>query len=112
MDSFPKVQVGGSSSSGGAPVEVTTHSNSPDKDFDMESADVEVPMSVKGIKRIREGDLEVDEGVAAKVPVTTSVGTKRGRSNSNSSRSTSSSSDSSCQVETRRSMAKATRSCT
>ena len=99
MDSIRKVQIGGSSSSGGAPDEVTTHSSSPDRDIEMESAEVEIPMSLKGTKRSREGDLEVDEGVAAKVPLTTSVGTKRGRSNSSSSSSTSSSSDSSTQVE-------------
>ena len=99
MDSIRKVQIGGSSSSGGAPAEVTTHSSSPDRDIEMESAEVEIPMSLKGTKRSREGDLEVDEGVAAKVPLTTSVGTKRGPSNSSSSSSTSSSSDSSTQVE-------------
>ena len=46
VESFPKVQIGGSRSSGGAPVDVTTHPSSPDKDIDMESADVEIPMSV------------------------------------------------------------------
>ena len=64
MELFPKVQIGGSTSSGGAPVDVTTHPSSPDKDNGMEGVDVEIPMSVKGIKRSREGDLEVDEGVA------------------------------------------------
>ena len=98
MESFPKVQIGGSTSCG-APVDVTTHPSSPDKDIVMEGVDVEIPMSVKGIKRNKEGDLEVDEGVATKVPLTTSVGTKRGRSSSCSSSSTSSSSDSSSQVE-------------
>ena len=79
MKSCPKVQIRGSGSSGGAPVYVTTHSSSPDKDIDMESADVEVPMPVKGgIEKSGEGDFEVDEG-AANVPLTTSVGTKRGR---------------------------------
>ena len=78
---------------------MTTHPSSPDKDIHMGGADVEIPMSVKGIKRSREGDLEVDEGVAAKLPFITSVGTKRGRSSSSSSSSTSSSSHSSSQVE-------------
>ena len=64
MESFPKVQIGGSTSSGGAPVDVTTHPSSPDKYIDVE-VDVEIRMLVKGIKRSREGDLEVDEDVAA-----------------------------------------------
>ena len=99
LESFPKVQIEGSRSSRGAPVDVTTHPSSPDKDIDMESADVEIPMPVKWSKRSGKGDLEVDEGVAAKVPLTTSVGTKRGRSSRSSSSSTSSSSHSSSQGE-------------
>ena len=91
MESFPKVQIGGSTSSGGGPVDVTTHPSSPDKDIDLKGVGVEISMSVEGIKRSREGDLEVDEGVATKVSFTTSVGTKRGRSGSSSCSSTSSS---------------------
>ena len=33
MESLPKVQIGGSTSSGGAPVDVTTHPSSPDKRY-------------------------------------------------------------------------------
>ena len=79
-------------SSGDAPADVTTQPSSPEKDIEIEGLDVEIPMSVEGIKRSREGDLEVDEGVTTKVPLTTSVGTKRGRSSSSNSSSTSSSS--------------------
>ena len=63
----------------------------------MESTDVEIPMSVKCIKRSRGGGLEVDGGVVAKVPLITSVGIMRRRSSSSST--SSSSNHSSSQVE-------------
>ena len=90
-ESFLTVHIGSSTSSGGAPVDVTTNPSSPDKDVDMEGIDIEISMSVKG--------REVDEGVTTKVLLTTSVGTKSVRSSSSCSSSTSSSSQSSSQVE-------------
>ena len=42
---IPKVQVGGSSSSGSAHVEIPAHSGSKEKDVVMDSADVEIPLA-------------------------------------------------------------------
>ena len=97
LELSPKVQVGGSNSSG-APVGTPAHSSSKETDAVMDSADVDIPLadrthataiessssskSVKGTKRTRDIDEECEDRVAAKIPATTSVGLKRGRSGS------------------------------
>ena len=103
------MQVGGSSSSGSAHVELPAHSSSKEKDVVMDSADVEIPLadgadvtvnassplskSETSTKRSRENDEECEDSVATKLPATTAVGLKkRGRSDSGSSTTSSSSS--------------------
>ena len=45
MEPIPKVQVGGSSSSGSAPAETPAHSSSKEGDAVVDSADVEIPVA-------------------------------------------------------------------
>ena len=102
IEPFPKVQVGGCTSSGCAPVGLTAHSSPQSDDVVIDSADIEIPLSssanapipppisVTGTKRCRD-DEDLEEEQVAKVLAITSVGLKRGRSDS-SSRSSSSSS--------------------
>ena len=45
LEPSPKVQVGGSSSSGSVPVETPAHSSSKEKDVVMDSADVDIPLA-------------------------------------------------------------------
>ena len=103
LEPSPKVQVGGSSSSASVPVETLAHSSSKEKDAEMVSPDVDIPLadgthataiessplskSVTGTKRTRDNDEECEGRVAAKIPATTSVGLKRGRSDISSSSS-------------------------
>ena len=91
LELSPKVQVGGSNSSG-APVGTPAHSSSKETDAVMDSADVDIPLadrthataiessssskSVKGTKRTRDIDEECEDRVAAKIPATTFVGLK------------------------------------
>ena len=105
MEPFPKVPVGGSTSSGCAPVGLTAHPSPQSDDVVMDSADIEIPLSspanapipppisVTGTKRSRD-DEDLEDEQVAKVPAITSVGLKRGRSDSSSSSSSSSSSTS------------------
>ena len=106
----PKVQVGGSRSSGSPPVDVIAHPCPQDKDVVMDSVDVQIPqsdgthaaatasrpapMSVTGTKSGKDGDEDFEDGQVAKVLATTSVGLKRGRSDISSGASSSSSSTS------------------
>ena len=103
--------MGGSSSSGSAPVDVTTHSGPPYNDVDMESAEVGIPMSVTGTKRVRDSDLEVGEGVATQVLVTPSVGTRQHTATTMVAATPVAAVTAAVLKEIRRSMAKATRSC-
>ena len=103
MQPFPTVQVGGSTSSGCAPVGLTAHPSPQSDDVVMDSADIEIPLSssanapspppisVTGTKRSRD-DEDLEDEQVPKVPANTSVGLKRGRSDSSSSSSSSSSS--------------------
>ena len=105
MEPLPKVQVGGSTSSGCAPVGLTAHPSPQSDDVVMDSADIEIPLSssanapipppisVTGTKRCRD-DEDLEEEQVATVPAITSVGLKRGRSDSSSSSCSSSSSTS------------------
>ena len=106
------MQVGGTTSSGCAPVGLTAHPSPQSDDVVMGSADIEIPSSSPAnasipppisviAKRCRD-DEDLEEEQVAKVPAITSVGLKRGRSDSSSSLSSS--------KQSRRS--KSTRSCT
>ena len=102
MEPFPKVQAGGSTSSGCAPVGFTAHPSQQSDDVVMDSADIEIPLSssanapspppisVTGTKRSRDDGDHLEDEQVAKVPATSSVGLKRGRSDSSSSSSSSS----------------------
>ena len=77
MEPFPRVQVGGITSSGCAPVGLTAHSSPQSDDLVMDSADIEIPVSssanapipppklVTGTKRCRYDDDHEEEQVDA-----------------------------------------------